>query len=632
MFWSEFLLGQNQHSVARRWNELLLESIRGDFAKPTIHAKNLFYLSAAMYDAWAIFEPNAKTYFLGNTINGFDFTFEGFKYKKKKIADQRNEAISYAMYRLLNFKFRASPGRKKNKALYDKLMIELGYDISFTSINYLDGSSAALGNFIADRVILYSFHDGSRENATMPYSNAYYKPVNPPLDIFTKGNNTVVDPNKWQPLRLAFFIDQNGNQFSGNIPPFLSAEWGNIPPFALTENDKKVYSKNGRNYTVYLDPGFDIKLDTSSHINSALFKESHEMVLRWSSHLDPSDSVMIDISPGSIGNIDSLPVNIDLYKKFYAFDFGGDNGKGHKINPITKKPYMSQIVPRGDFTRVLAEFWADGPSSETPPGHWFSILNYVSDHPLFQKKLEGKGKVLDDLEWDVKTYFILGGAMHDAAIAAWSIKGWYDTARPFTVLRYMAMKGQCSDPELPHYHEAGLKLSSGFIELIMPGDSLAGTNNENLHKIKVKAWKGHSAITDPKTDVAGVGWVLAEQWWPYQRQTFVTPPFAGYVSGHSTYSRAAADIMTAITGDSFFPGGLGEFYAKKNEYLVFEDGPSQDITLQWATYRDASDQCSLSRIWGGIHPTIDDIPGRKIGEIVAKKAFAKAMAYFDGKK
>jgi hypothetical protein len=71
--------------------------------------------------------------------------------------------------------------------------------------------------------------------------------------------------------------------------------------------------------------------------------------------------------------------------------------------------------------------------------------------------------------------------------------------------------------------------------------------------------------------------------------------------------------MTLLTGDEYFPGGMGEFHAKKNEYLVFEEGPSVDVALQWATYRDASDQCSLSRIWGGIHPPIDDIPGRIIG-------------------
>jgi hypothetical protein len=135
----------------------------------------------------------------------------------------------------------------------------------------------------------------------------------------------------------------------------------------------------------------------------------------------------------------------------------------------------------------------------------------------------------------------------------------------------------------------------------------------DIGQVKVRAWKGPSYIPNPLNTYAGADWILAKNWWPYQRPTFVTPPFAGYISGHSTYSRTAAEVMTAITGSEFFPGGIGEFLATQDQYLVFEEGPSTDVTLQWATYRDAADQCSLSRIWGGIHAGFDDIPGRKIG-------------------
>jgi hypothetical protein len=88
-------------------------------------------------------------------------------------------------------------------------------------------------------------------------------------------------------------------------------------------------------------------------------------------------------------------------------------------------------------------------------------------------------------------------------------------------------------------------------------------------------------------------------------------------------------VLTLLTGDEYFPGGVGEFFAPKNEFLVFEEGPSVDLTLQWATYRDASDQTSLSRIWGGIHPPADDIPGRRIGEVVGIEAFNYAEQYFN---
>ena len=117
-----------------------------------------------------------------------------------------------------------------------------------------------------------------------------------------------------------------------------------------------------------------------------------------------------------------------------------------------------------------------------------------------------------------------------------------------------------------------------------------------------------------------------ERWWPYQRPTFVTPPFAGYVSGHSTFSRAAAEALTRLTGDPFFPGGLAEFTAERNAFLVFEQGPSVDVVLQWATYRDAADQSALSRIWGGIHPPVDDVPGRRMGVAVAERGWTRALA------
>jgi len=120
------------------------------------------------------------------------------------------------------------------------------------------------------------------------------------------------------------------------------------------------------------------------------------------------------------------------------------------------------------------------------------------------------------------------------------------------------------------------------------------------------------------------------QWWPYQRPTFVTPPFGGYTSGHSAYSRAAAHVLTSITGSRYFPGGLGEFTARQNQYLVFEDGPSTDVTLQFASYFDAADQSALSRIWGGIHPPFDDIPSRGIGDRTGPRAFAVASRLWGG--
>jgi hypothetical protein len=116
---------------------------------------------------------------------------------------------------------------------------------------------------------------------------------------------------------------------------------------------------------------------------------------------------------------------------------------------------------------------------------------------------------------------------------------------------------------------------------------------------------------------------------PYQRRTFVTPAFPGYVSGHSTFSRAAAEVLTLITGSEYLPGGLGT-HTVRMDTLIHEKGPTVDVELQWATYYDAADLAGLSRIWGGIHPPADDFPGRKIGAACGQAAWALASKYFDG--
>jgi hypothetical protein len=622
------LTASAQHSVAREWNEQLLDGIRGDLARPTVHARNLFHVSTVMYDAWAAYEPGATPWLLGRTVGNFTAPFYGMPEPADRHAAQE-EAISYAAYRLLRERFANSQTAAATLARFDELFIdELGYDPSFTSTDYRDGSAAALGNYIARSMIEFGLQDGANE--ANGYKNRYYEPINPPLRPIEPGNPDLVDPNRWQPLELQVFIGQSGFISS---PAFLSPEWGEVIPFSLDDGHKATYPREGYAYEVYNDPGAPPYLGPAgTDPESEEYKWTFALVAAWSGHLDPSDGVMWDISPGASGNIplSELPTDLAAYHDFYDLEDGGDPGTGRALNPYTGMPYAPNLVPRGDYTRVLAEFWADGPSSETPPGHWFTILNYVHDHPAFERRFRGTGPVLDDLEWDVKAYFALGGAMHDVAICAWGVKGYYDYIRPVSAIRYMADRGQSSDPMGPGYDPHGIPLVPGAIEVVLAGDPLAGPGDVNVGKIKLWAWRGPTVITDPETDEAGVDWILAEDWWPYQRPTFVTPPFAGYISGHSTYSRAAAELMTLLTGDEYFPGGMGEFFAPQNEFLVFEEGPSVDVTLQWATYSDASDQTSLSRIWGGIHPPADDIPGRLIGATLGVEAFEYAEKFFQG--
>jgi len=617
-------LSAQVETIAHEWNETLLESIRKDFARPTVHARNLWHTSAVMYDIWALSDDTAQPYFIGNTVDGFEFPFTEFAWEEDP-NDQLEEAISYAMYTLLSHRFANSPEGSSARNRFIAKMQSHGYSINEVSEDYESGSAAALGNYCGNLMIAYGFQDGANE--LLEYTNTFYSTSNDPLVMAFPGNPDMQDPNKWQQLTLDVFIDQSGNEIPFNTPEFLSPEWGNVTHFAIPDEEKQIITQGQNEFTLYHDPGPPPYIDVNDVEASADYKKGFGMVVQWSSHLDPSDGVMIDISPASLGNAGELPDEEQFYE-YYDFLEGGDPSMGHDINPVTGQPYEPQMVPRGDYTRVLAEFWADGPDSETPPGHWFTLINYVNAHPMLEKRYEGVGPIIDDLEWDLKSYFMLGAAMHDSAISTWGVKGYYDYLRPVSAIRYMADRGQCTDPNLPSYDPAGMDLIDGQVELVEVGDPLAGNQNQHVGKIKVKSWRGPDYINNPANDVAGVGWILAEEWWPYQRPSFVTPPFAGYVSGHSTFSRAAAEILTMFTGDEFFPGGMGTFEVKQNEFLVFEDGPSQDFTLQWATYRDASDQTSLSRIWGGIHPPADDIPGRKIGIKVANDVYAKAEGLF----
>jgi len=634
---------ESDHDIAYEWIEVQLKGIRTDFARPPVHARNLFHVSLGMYDAWAAYDETAETFLLGKTVAGYTAEFNGIPENILPFLDipaARREAASYAAYRILSHRYENSPGAVTAQARFDSLLTANGYDPSLTSTNYTFGSPAALGNYIAEQVIAFGFADGANE--VFDYTNTYYEPLNDQLVVDDPGNPTIVDPNRWQPLAISGFVDQSG-QVLESAPPFQSPEWGWVAPFALTDDQLTIHERDGELWPTYLDPGPPVYTggDQPAALDS-MFKHHFAMVSIWQSQHDPFNGEMIDASPANVGNVESLPEDLLDYGDFYDYFGGGDAGMGHDTNPSTGLPYEEQMVPLGDYTRILAEFWADGPDSETPPGHWFSIFNEVMEHPAFTHDWMGQGEELDPLEYEVKGYLTLGGAVHDAAIAAWGVKGYYDYTRPISAIRYMADQGQSSDPTLPSYNPNGIPLHEGFIELVDDTDVLAGPGGENIGKVKVFTWQGPDYIdtyedengleipVDTAGNIAGVGWILAENWWPYQRPSFVTPPFAGYVSGHSPFSRSAAEVLTCITGDPFFPGGMGEFHCPQNDFLVFEIGPSVDVTLQWATYYDASDQCSLSRIWGGIHPVTDDIRGRLMGIVVGTQACELANSYFDG--
>jgi hypothetical protein len=223
-----------------------------------------------------------------------------------------------------------------------------------------------------------------------------------------------------------------------------------------------------------------------------------------------------------------------------------------------------------DEQKMIAEYWADGPHSELPPGHWDLFAQLVSrrDHHGAHKR---------GVDADVKLFFALTNAVFDASICCWDNKRFFNSIRPVTAIRYLFGAHQ------------------------------------------VRAWGG---------PYQGPRLIDGSDWLPYQAPTFPTPPFPEYSSGHSTFSAAGAEILRLFTRSDRF-GASVTFPAGSSK---FESGtvPANEVTLHWATFSAAANQAGMSRRYGGIHFDQGDLDGRAAGRLIAKQAWAKAQTYISG--
>jgi hypothetical protein len=218
-----------------------------------------------------------------------------------------------------------------------------------------------------------------------------------------------------------------------------------------------------------------------------------------------------------------------------------------------------------DRQKVIAEYWADGPNSELPPGHWILFAQFVS---------ERGGHGLDD---DIPLFFAVANAGFDVSIACWGAKRVYDYVRPVTAIHY---------------------LFSGK---------------------PVTAWAG------PGKGTRTFGGV---KWEPYQATTVVTPPFAEFYSGHSTFSAAGAEILRLATGSDDF--GASVTIPAGSSRVEPAQTPAQNVTLHWDTFSEAADEAGISRRYGGIHFNQADLTGRVPGRRIGRRVWDQAQAHLEG--
>jgi len=316
-----------------------------------------------MYDAWAAFDDTARGYYLdadaAQTIT--DGTTPA------DVERQREEAISTAAWVVLTERYKNSPGADDSLEAFDEVLSDYCVDRPKLRARY--DSAAALGLRIGNAVLAQTIDDGSLE--ANGYEAGPWNMVNPPLAVDDIGT-TMSDPNRWQPLEFPAARSRVQQKFT-------TPHWGSVVSFAMDSDPAGLP----------IDPGMPPLLGQAA--DEIEFKAAVLDVIRFSSILDPDNGLLVDASPRSRG----------------ANSLGTDDGIGHLRNPIRGGAYESNMVPLGDYGRVLAEFWADGPESETPPGHWNTLANEVSDREEITYRIEGTGDEVDRLEWDVKLYFAL---------------------------------------------------------------------------------------------------------------------------------------------------------------------------------------------------------------------------------
>jgi membrane-associated phospholipid phosphatase len=223
-----------------------------------------------------------------------------------------------------------------------------------------------------------------------------------------------------------------------------------------------------------------------------------------------------------------------------------------------------------DPSKIKAEYWADGPRSEFPPGHWAVFAQATSR------------KYRHSLDDDVKLFFALGNALMDASIVAWAVKYRHDYVRPITAIR-------------EHYRGS-----------------------------EVVSWLG---------PYKGYGVVKGETWLPYQELHVVTPPFPEYVSGHSTFSAAGAALLARFTGSDKFGASVTVRAGTSRiepRTATHPGTPGRDVLLYWPSFSAAADEAGWSRRYGGIHFPSGDEHARKLGRDIGEDAWAKALTYFNG--
>ena len=514
-------------TVVSDWNNAALAEVRLSKALrngPPMVARALAIAHTCMYDAWAAYDPVAVGTVLGGNLR---------RPAAERTDANKAKAISFAAYRCLlnlypddgSYNVPPAPTPPTPGGRLRAALVAHGYDPSEAST--MDATTpAGVGNVAAQAVIDARRHDGSNQYADQtpapcpPHAPAALQP----LPCSGPGGATT---------------GPYADYVAANYDPYVPSNplMGYCTPLLATCPASDAFINPSLPWPNIADPNRWQPLVFVNHARQT-FVGAH-----WHR-----------VTPFALTSADQFDRQIpppDFLKN-----------TGHYQTDVSDIIQFSRALdaPR----KLIVEYWADGPDSELPPGHWGLFAQFVSQRDQHTT------------DQAVKMFFAMHNASFDASIVGWHIKRKYDGVRPITAIR----------------------------------DTTQGQI--------INAWGGPGRPTE---DIPG------EKWMPYNPGSNLTPPFPGYYSGHSTFSRSSAEVLRLFTGSDNFgfstviPANFGRV----------EPGiPAVPTTLSFATFSDAANQAGLSRLYGGIHFSDDNTSGQAIGLLIAQQAWAKAQMLFNG--
>ena len=395
----------------------------------------------------------------------------------------------------------------------------------------------------------------TRANKEEAISFAAYRAA---VDLFPGSRTTVFDP-----LMAQLGFDPNDSSIDASRP----AGVGNLAAYALLEfrhADGANQFGNYADYTGYASPNAPMDL-VSGRLDPATVHDPNA----WQplTYRDASGAI---VTPHFVGAHWQHVTPFALTSTAMLRSLTGPAQYGSTQYVTQAQQLLVVSAALTDEQKLIAEYWADGPHSELPPGHWNLFAQFVA-------RRDRHGDDEHGIDLDVKLFFALTNAIFDAGICAWDDKCEYASVRPITSIRYL-FNGQ-----------------------------------------PVTAWAGPYRNT--RTFDGGA-------WFPYQPSTFPTPPFPEYSSGHSNFSAAGAEILRRFTGRDAF--GASVTFPAGSSRVEPGTVPGRELNLSWSTFSEAADQAGISRRYGGIHFEQGDLDARVTGRAAASNAWARALTYFNG--